>query len=374
MELTSEQLNLVTQVVIGIKEQKKINITDDKENGYKHVEVLRKLLHVRKPKIISKLKQEECGIEKLRKYRLSISGTLFNHLYSSSPSTLPLPPLSLPPLSLPPLASSSTSCVERVRIPIRCYICKKKYHDLHHFYSQLCRDCGDFNYLKRLQSIGLKGYEIILVTGGRIKIGYHIALKLLRDNSKLVIVTTRFPEDCQKRYALENDYDVWKHKLKIYGINFCNLNNVEMLCEHLLKELPYLSILINNAAQTIEREPSFYKHLEPNKTSKKSLTSSKDIISFDIDLQPIDERKQNSWTSKIDDISTTELINVLSINSATPFILISKLKKLMNHSKSFIINVSSMESSFIKRKTSNHPHTNAAKNVFTKKKNYEFLT
>src|SRR4051812_32887317 len=30
-----------------------------------------------------------------------------------------------------------------------CYVCKQKYTVIHHFYDQMCPECGDFNFMKR---------------------------------------------------------------------------------------------------------------------------------------------------------------------------------------------------------------------------------
>lgn len=54
--------------------------------------------------------------------------------------------------------------------PHRCYVCKAMYTDVHWFYDQLCRPCGDTNFAKRTQTADLTGY-VAVVTGGRIKIG-----------------------------------------------------------------------------------------------------------------------------------------------------------------------------------------------------------
>ncbi len=60
-----------------------------------------------------------------------------------------------------------------------CYVCKKPFHQLHHFYDQMCLDCSELNYTKRFQkAIYLTRWA--LVTGARVKIGYQIALNLLR--------------------------------------------------------------------------------------------------------------------------------------------------------------------------------------------------
>ncbi|HCI69098.1 MAG TPA: oxidoreductase, partial [Balneola sp.] len=77
--------------------------------------------------------------------------------------------------------------------PRNCYVCKEIFHNLHHFYDTMCKGCGDFNYAKRFQSADLTN-QVALVTGSRLKIGYHITLMMLRAGAT-VIATTRFPVD-----------------------------------------------------------------------------------------------------------------------------------------------------------------------------------
>ena len=75
--------------------------------------------------------------------------------------------------------------------PQHCYVCKRHYVEVHPFYDQLCRECGDFNLAKRGEFADLSG-RVALLTGGRVKIGYQAGIKLLRAGAHL-FVTTRFP-------------------------------------------------------------------------------------------------------------------------------------------------------------------------------------
>src|SRR5262249_17448403 len=72
--------------------------------------------------------------------------------------------------------------------PRNCYICKSDYRDLHVFYDSLCPGCAALNYAKRFQSAELGG-RVALVTGARLKIGYQIALMLLRAGARVVATT-----------------------------------------------------------------------------------------------------------------------------------------------------------------------------------------
>jgi hypothetical protein len=86
-----------------------------------------------------------------------------------------------------------------LRRPRSCYTCKTRFRELHEFYDQLCPSCAVLNWSKRKQTADMRGMYVLL-TGGRVKIGYQCGLKLLRCGAHL-IVTTRFPKDATKRYV-----------------------------------------------------------------------------------------------------------------------------------------------------------------------------
>jgi len=88
-----------------------------------------------------------------------------------------------------------------------CYVCKARFAEVHPFYATLCPACSGLNYAKRRQSADLFGRFAVL-TGGRIKVGFQIGLKLLRAGATL-IVTTRFPHDAAARYRTEPDHADW---------------------------------------------------------------------------------------------------------------------------------------------------------------------
>ncbi|KAL3667335.1 hypothetical protein V7S43_007562 [Phytophthora oleae] len=140
-----------------------------------------------------------------------------------------------------------------------CYTCKVKFRTLHHFYDRMCPSCAELNYKKRLQNADLRGH-VAVVTGARVKIGYEIALKLLRSGAT-VIATTRFPKDAALRYAKEKDFESWKGRLQIYGMDFRDLGVIDKFMDHIEDTFGSLDILINNATQTIRRPVHYYKHL-----------------------------------------------------------------------------------------------------------------
>lgn len=172
---------------------------------------------------------------------------------------------------------------------ILCYTCAKKFTKVHHFYDKLCPPCADLNYKKRNQKADLTGNyccihcnmhkgKIALVTGGRIKIGYEIVLILLRCGAT-VITTTRFPKDASLRFSKEKDFDQWKDRLQIYGLDFRYLPSVIEFAEFLKRKLPRLDIIINNAAQTVRKPPAYYSHLLKIET--------KPLKEFEKDIQHI---------------------------------------------------------------------------------------
>ncbi len=275
--------------------------------------------------------------------------------------------------------------------PRNCYICKAEYTEIHHFYDAMCTPCGDFNYAKRFQHCDLSG-QIALITGSRLKIGYQATLKLLRSGAE-VIATTRFPVDSALRYSKETDYENWKHRLHIYGLDLRHIPSVELFCSHIQHQFHRLDILINNAAQTVRRPPGFYSHLLENeslpfeqlpeaaqsllsnhhrviqqlnqlhvdKQELQSLPVSWDVHdsgiglsasaalsqipykidktidpqqlfpsgALDADLQQVDLRKTNSWRLKLGEIETAEMIEVQLVNAIAPFVLNNQLINLM---------------------------------------------
>ena len=65
-----------------------------------------------------------------------------------------------------------------------------------------------------------------LLTGGRVRIGYQIALRLLRCGAECHI-TSRFVADAALRFSLEHDYAEWRENLHLYYLELCDLQSVE---------------------------------------------------------------------------------------------------------------------------------------------------
>jgi NAD(P)-dependent dehydrogenase (short-subunit alcohol dehydrogenase family) len=277
-----------------------------------------------------------------------------------------------------------------------CYACGTKFHEVHAFYHRLCPECATLQLSKREQRANLKG-RVAVVTGGRIKVGFATALKLLRDGAT-VIVTTRFPNDALMAFSQEHNFENWKERLVLYGLDLRNLKSIDAFVDYLFAHFDALDILVNNAAQTIKYDAPYYQQLlqrekesglllsaESAKVKRASELLDTDALALlpgieagsiaktDIFKQPLDERTQNSWTATLSEVSTVELLEVNVINNIAPFILNSRLKSLLEKSSfplRFIVNVTSSEGQFsYTNKTVFHPHTNmtkAALNMMTR--------
>ena len=300
----------------------------------------------------------------------------------------------------------------------KCYCCKNSLfnNNLHFFYSNLCKKCGELNYSYRSIKMNLTR-RIAIVTGGRIKIGFEIAKTLLNFGCK-VIVTSRFPKDTLIKFKSDKNYDNYKNNLYIYPIDFRIINSTIKFVEYVSNSFSHIDILINNAAQTIRRSTSYYKYLlqiesqkfteedknkiiynnylkinkdlELNEVKRNELINyeKKNELSLPLsvilsqikileekeqpkeilmgkDGQPYDFTKgKNSWKLELDEISFQEFMEVQIINSWTPFYLITKLKPMMDKSPfndKYIINVTGNEGIFNTYKKTAHSHTNMAK-------------
>jgi NAD(P)-dependent dehydrogenase (short-subunit alcohol dehydrogenase family) len=281
---------------------------------------------------------------------------------------------------------------KELQLSKNCYVCNGKYSTVHSFYSRLCPSCATANYENRFKGVDLTNRNVIL-TGGRVKIGYATALKFLRSNANLTL-TTRFPAIALSQLQAEEDYDHWKDNLEVYGLDLRDLKAVEAFIQQYTTKHSYLDILVNNAAQTIKYPGRYYLPLlrteqkllkafggNPLLTanaselvSKKMLASSQEVkTELNRFGNPVDTRNKNSWNSTLEEIPTTELLEVNLINHISPYLLIKGLSPLMRKSTSkykFIINVTSSEGQFsYANKTIFHPHTNmtkAALNMLTR--------
>ncbi|MBN9151697.1 MAG: SDR family NAD(P)-dependent oxidoreductase [Micrococcales bacterium] len=275
--------------------------------------------------------------------------------------------------------------------PRACYICKKQYTQVDAFYHQLCPECAAFSHAKRDARTDLTGRRALL-TGGRAKIGMHIALRLLRDGAHTTI-TTRFPRDAVRRFSSLPDSADWLHRLRVVGIDLRDPAQVLGLAESVADTGP-LDILINNAAQTVRRSPGAYAPLAAAESEPLPDGPMPDIVTFGHthDLHPHmllpasghidaarvfslaagvdsgafgentrahelaelamaagssslermaagtaidagglvpDELHVNSWTQHVQHVEPLELLEVQLANMTAPFLLISRLRPAM---------------------------------------------
>lgn len=287
-----------------------------------------------------------------------------------------------------------------------CYICRKNFVDRN--VSHFCEECININKSKRNIRAHLDD-KIAVVTGGRVKIGYETAIRLLECNCT-VVVTTRFVSDAIERFSKHSMYDSFKSRLIIYPLDLRTKTHIDKFCQFMYDNFPKLDILINNAAQTIRRPQEFFDHLlkgeqeyakildtitvedsngnklvkhETQDTQLISRDTYTDHISqvfgalkseghdmfpvgkYDENGEQIDLRTTNTWIKELGEIDTEECVECMTINAFAPFHLNQQLKQLLRQANgSYIVNVSSMEGIFnMRNKTPNHPHTNMAKSA-----------
>ncbi len=206
--------------------------------------------------------QRQRKADKLMRDEAVLAETGIRKLRRQSVFTTPNLP---PPPEHEPIEVQGDPEFREVVEPQNCYICKRDYAQVHHFYDQLCPACAELNFRKRTESADLRG-RVALLTGGRVKIGYQAGIKLLRAGANL-IVTTRFPRDSATRYAAEPDFADWGHRLEIFGLDLRHTPSVEAFCRHLLATRNRLDFIINNACQTVRRPPDFYQHMMVGETA-----------------------------------------------------------------------------------------------------------
>ncbi|WP_309103365.1 SDR family NAD(P)-dependent oxidoreductase [Microbacterium sp.] len=274
--------------------------------------------------------------------------------------------------------------------PRNCYICKQPYTLVDAFYHQLCPDCARFSHGKRNARTDLTGRRALL-TGGRAKIGMHIALRLLRDGAHTTI-TTRFPRDAVRRFSALPDSADWLHRLRVVGIDLRDPAQVIGLADSVAAQGP-LDILINNAAQTVRRSPGAYSlladaELQPlpdgplpeMETFGHTADPHPQALQASVDAHPLlsvaalggtvaeqggqaltaddlarlamapgssslqkhadgtaidagglvpDVNRVNSWVQSIDQVDPLEMLEVQLCNTTAPFLLISRLRPSM---------------------------------------------
>ncbi|KAJ2936634.1 hypothetical protein H1R20_g451, partial [Candolleomyces eurysporus] len=270
-----------------------------------------------------------------------------------------------------------------------CYMCRYGARIRHKLYPSLCNPCGEFNIsssaLSLPPNLDLSG-KVAVVTGGRVNLGYHTALRMLRCGAQ-VIVSSRYPYDAEARYSAEPDFGDWEGRLKIVGADFRTAKDVFALVEAVkrcIKEWSsksesgkeeVLHILINNAAQTltdsvekeeesIRREQLLLQAPPPSDSPKPRVVVEDTVYQAKIrgghhqtySIQSNGDSREpllikgssespggkdttqlttatvsikSSWTQNLHEIPYEDVISAHSVNTFVPFILLRELLPLM---------------------------------------------
>jgi NAD(P)-dependent dehydrogenase (short-subunit alcohol dehydrogenase family) len=315
-----------------------------------------------------------------------------------------------------PLRTSSNGSTGRLLRARACYVCKERYHEVDSFYHQLCPACAALNHERRNARTDLAGRRALL-TGGRAKIGMHIALRLLRDGAHTTI-TTRFPNDAVRRFTAMPDSGDWIDRLHVIGLDLRDPAQAIALADSVAERGP-LDILINNAAQTVRRSPEAYALLADAEAAPLPAGPLPELTTFGqaagarpaalngstgvtalaltagsaspervaantaIDAGGLvpDRHPVNSWSQRVNEVDPTELLEVQLCNMTAPFILVSRLRSALAAAparRKYVVNVSAMEGQFSRGyKGPGHPHTNMAKaalNMLTRTSAQEMLS
>ncbi|WP_416977304.1 SDR family NAD(P)-dependent oxidoreductase [Streptomyces sp. T028] len=266
--------------------------------------------------------------------------------------------------------------------PRTCYVCKSPYRQVDTFYHRLCPGCAADNTTRRALSTDLRGRRVLL-TGGRVKIGFHLALMMLRDGAE-VVVTSRFPHDTVRRFHAEPGNGAWRDRLTVLAVDLRDPRQVLGLCEDLRAEGRPLDVLVNNAAQTVRRPPESYALLAagevgalpegarqaPGFAPMRMLTGG--AASLPAALREADEAgllpdpsPENSWSARLGALDPAEVLETQLVNALAPALLCDRLLPLLlasPHPRRYVVNVTAVEGRFaVRNKMPGHPHTNMAK-------------
>ena len=297
------------------------------------------------------------------------------------------------PVSIPPDVSIDVNGVGRTRREHRCYACRDRFRTVDVLYHALCPTCAELHRRHRDADTDLTGRRAV-VTGGRVKIGYQMALKLLRDGAAVTVVT-RFPADAARRYAQEPDAAKWLASLRVIGADLRDPRQVLDLVERLAEDGRRLDILVNNAAQTVRRPMWAYQPLvaaellatregvavesvagyrpgaaPPEWSAALSAVADapgRELASIiDATGALVVPGVENSWTARIGEVDPVELLEVQLVNVVAPFLLVDRLRPALTApgpGRRYVVNVTGREGWFGEGGTGpdRHPHTSVSK-------------
>ncbi|NGO74804.1 SDR family NAD(P)-dependent oxidoreductase [Streptomyces sp. YC504] len=295
-----------------------------------------------------------------------------------------------------------------LRKPRACYVCKSPYREVDGFYHRLCPGCAAENRARRALSTDLTGRRVFL-TGGRVKIGFQLALMMLRDGAHLT-VTSRFPHDTVRRFRAAPGSERWLDRLTVVAVDLRDPRQVLGLCERLRADGTPLDILVNNAAQTVRRPPESYALLSAGEADQlpsgawsapgfrpvrelgPGASGALDSVLREVDeagvlrgvdtagrlsevdaaglLSEVDEAgllpdlaPANSWSAKLGELDPAEVLETQLVNALAPALLCDRLLPLLLAApRPRRYNVTAVEGRFaVRNKMAGHPHTNMAK-------------
>ncbi|GAA2532953.1 SDR family NAD(P)-dependent oxidoreductase [Winogradskya humida] len=322
------------------------------------------------------------------------------------------------------VAGASTGAVDRAEgVPVvggsdegsgttrrerRCYACRGRFRTVDAFYHALCPECAGLHRRYRDARTDLTGRRA-LVTGGRVKIGFQVALKLLRDGAEVMVVT-RFPADAGRRFEGEPDAAAWLPRLRIIGADLRDPRQVLEVADRAGER--HLDILINNAAQTVRRPAWAYQPLVATEllTARAagaggsveaargagtgfavemvsgyrpgvaelmlpSITATAGRAGVDGATTARDETDatgalvvpgdRNSWTARLGEVDPVELLEVQLVNVIAPFLLLDRLRPALTGpgvDRRYVVNVTGREGWFSGGTgPERHPHTSMSK-------------
>ena len=108
----------------------------------------------------------------------------------------------------------------------------------------VCVDCQNINALKRRQTMDLSGKNCI-VTGARTKIRLLRGTEVARCGAT-VWITTRFPLLAALRYAERRDHEEWWSRLRVFGLDFRDVQEVLRWVAYVKREWQKVDVLVNN--------------------------------------------------------------------------------------------------------------------------------
>ncbi|MEV6630807.1 SDR family NAD(P)-dependent oxidoreductase [Actinoplanes sp. NPDC051470] len=285
-----------------------------------------------------------------------------------------------------PVDGVGTDAAGRTRRERRCYICRGRFREVDAFYHALCPACAGAHREHRDARTDLTGRRAV-VTGGRVKIGYQVALKLLRDGAEVTVVT-RFPADATRRFEREPDATGWSSSPRIIGADLRDPRQVLDLAQRLSDGGRTLDILVNNAAQTVRRPDWAYQPLvaaellagkavetvagyrpgaAPPEWSAALETAGSELAAVtDATGALAVGGAHNSWSARLGEIDPVELLEVQLVNVVAPFLLVDRLRPVLTApgtTRRYVVNVTGREGWLGAGDPGpyRHPHTSVSK-------------